>query len=92
MSGTFMLFTWGVAIISALIATFSLKAPRVLSIILGVILAQGLMFAGGHMLHLDFGPIIDIGGTSTPVVTDIVLALVGAFLGAFLTKAFRRGR
>lgn len=87
-----MLFTWGVAIVSALIATFSRKAPKVLSIILGVILAQGLMFVGGHMLHLSFGPIIDLGGTATPIVTDIILALIGAFLGAFLAKAFRRGR
>ncbi len=88
----FMLFTWGVAIICALIATILLKAPKLFSILFGVILAQGLMFVGGHMLKLYVGPIIEIGGTSTPVLTDIVLALIGAFLGAFAAKALRRGR
>jgi hypothetical protein len=87
-----MLFTWSVAIISALIATFSLKAPKVLSIIAGAILAQGLMFVGGHLLNLYYGPIVEVGGTATPVLTDLVLALIGAFLGAFLARVLRKGR
>lgn len=89
-SGPFMAFTWLLSIIAALIATFSLRAARVWGIILGVIVAQGFMFAGAHLLGLAIGPQVNIGGTPAYVVTDIILALVGAFLVAALVRAFRR--
>jgi glycopeptide antibiotics resistance protein len=57
-----------------------------------LILAQGFMFVSAHQLRLFYGPIVDFGGTSTPVVVDVVAALLGAFLGAVLARLFRRGR
>ncbi|HEU4964804.1 MAG TPA: hypothetical protein VFV52_13240 [Bacilli bacterium] len=92
MSGIFMAFTWGLSLVAALLATALLKAPRWLSIILGLILAQGLMFVSVHQLGWMYGPMVDMGGTVTPVVMDIIVALVGAFVGAALARAFRRGR
>jgi hypothetical protein len=85
-----MLFTWSLALASAVLATRVLKANRLFGIIFGVLLAQGLMFVGGHFLGLNFGPMVDIGGTTTPVLVDVVLALIGGFLGALLAKAVRR--
>lgn len=92
MSGIFMAFTWGLSLVAALIATAVLKAPRWLSLILGLILAQGFMFVAVHNLGWFYGPVVDLGGTPTPILVDIAVALVGAFLGAALAKLIRRGR
>jgi hypothetical protein len=92
MSGSFMAFTWGLSLVFAIVATLWLRAGKVLGIILGLILAQGLMFVGAHLLHIWYGPVVNMGGTETPVVTDIVLALIGALLGAWIARAFRRNR
>jgi hypothetical protein len=85
-----MAFTWGMAILSGIIGTFALGRKRLWGIILGALVAQALMFIGGHMLHISFGPVVDMGGTATPVLVDIVMALIGGFIGAAIAGKVRR--
>jgi hypothetical protein len=92
MSGIFMAFTWGLSILVAIIATMLLRAPRVLGIVFGILLAQGLMFIGGHQLGLAFGPVVDLGGTETYVLVNILMALIGGFVGAGLARMIRKSR
>lgn len=90
MSATLQLFTWVLSIVLAIVATSILKAPRVLGIILGAILAQGVMFLGVHVLNLWFGPTISIGGTQIPILANIITALIGALIGAAIARAIKR--
>lgn len=92
MSGGFMAFTWSLSIIAAVLAVMLLKAPRVLGIVFGALLAQGLMFVGGHQLGLAFGPMFNIGGTDTFVLVNLLMALVGGFLGAALARLIKKPR
>ncbi|MGZ4135027.1 MAG: hypothetical protein ACXVC1_06655 [Tumebacillaceae bacterium] len=90
MTPTLQIFTWVLSIVLAIVATFLLKAPRVLGIILGAILAQGFMFLGVHLLNLQFGPMITVGGSQLPILANIITALIGALIGAAIARAIKR--
>jgi hypothetical protein len=92
MSGPFMAFTWTLSLVAAVLATLWLKAPRVLGIVFGALLAQGLMFVGGHQLGIAIGPTVNLGGTETYIVVNIVMALIGGFLGAGLARLIRKNK
>ena len=91
MSGAFMAFTWGLSLLCAVLVTSILKANKLLGIILGVIFAQGLMFVAVHMFGWTAGPVVNMGGTYTPILMDIVFAVIGALIGALIARAIRRG-
>lgn len=92
MSGPFMAFTWTLSIVCGILAIFLVKAPKVLGFILGLVLAQGFMFVGAHLLKWDFGPAVNIGGTEAYILVDVILALVGGLLGAWISKLFRKNK
>jgi hypothetical protein len=92
MSPLFQLFTWGLSLIAAVIVTSVMPVKRLWGIIFGLILAQGMMFVGTHLLGLNFGPIVNIGGTMTPILVDFVMAAIGALLGGALARLVSRSR
>ncbi|MCX7572164.1 hypothetical protein OS242_19760 [Tumebacillus sp. DT12] len=92
MSPLFQLFTWGLSLVAAGIVTTLMRVNRLWGIIFGAILAQGLMFVGTHLLGISFGPVVEIGGTYTPVLVNVVFAVVGALLGGALARIVSRRR
>ena len=92
MSGSFMAFLLGLSLLAAAIMTSLLKASRLWGIVLGTIFAMGLMFVGGHLLGWNAGPVVNMGGTNTYIVMDIVYAVIGALIGVSIARAIRRGR
>lgn len=90
MSGSLMAFTWGVSLIAGILLTLLLRPARKgIGIILGTIFANGILFVGAHVLGLSFGPMIDMGGNQTPVLVDIIFALIGALIGVGIARAFK---
>ncbi len=92
MSGPFMAFTWGLSLLAGVLATLLMKAPRLLGIVFGVLLAQGLMFVGGHQLGLAFGPSVNLGGTETFILVNILMAAIGGIVGAALARLIKKPR
>jgi len=92
MSGTFMAFLWGLSLLAAVLMTSLLQANKLWGILLGTLFSLALIFVGGHVMGLSFGPVVNIGGTETSILANIVLAVIGALIGAGIARAIRRGR
>ncbi|MBL0386421.1 hypothetical protein JJB07_07155 [Tumebacillus sp. ITR2] len=83
-------FLYGTSIVAGILLTLLLRPSRKgIGILLGAIFADGFMFVGSHLLGLNFGPMIQLGQNETPLVVDVIFALIGAAIGVSIARAFK---
>ncbi|KEO81276.1 hypothetical protein EL26_21600 [Tumebacillus flagellatus] len=90
MSWQLQAFLYITAIVAGIVLTLLMRPARKgIGILLGAILADGFMFLGSHILGLNFGPMLRLGTNETPLIVDLIFAVIGAAIGVLIARAFK---
>lgn len=92
-SAAFALFALfvGVSIVAGLIAWRIIVPAHRWGWIAPILFSFGALYAGGHRLGLEAGPMVDLFGFQVSLLSDLVLAAVAAFVGAIAWRLLGPG-